>query len=98
MASPPPLRNPPQQEVRRQIDAQGNHHEIDEYVRPSRDGVLLVEEQATGPVHIQFRVPEIIDRHDDPGGEGLELPSATVVAQAPDRPQQQRRRNHVKQT
>ncbi len=60
--------------------------------------MLLVKEQSARPIHILLRAPEIIDRDDNPRHARLEFPSAPVIAKTPNRPQQQRRRYHVKQT
>ena len=60
--------------------------------------MLLVEEQPSGPVYILLRTPKIIDGHYDPRHPRLEFPSAAVITEMPDRPQQQRRSHDVEET
>src|SRR5579859_505686 len=59
--------------------------------------MLLAKEEAARPVDIVLGAPEIVDRNHDPGDQRCQFPSAAVVAQTPDRPQQQRRHGDVKQ-
>ena len=74
-----------------------HHDQIRQQIRPPRHHMLLVKKQSSRPVHILFRTPEIIDRHHNPRHQRLQLPSSPVISQPPDRPQQQRRRHHMKQ-
>ena len=59
--------------------------------------MLLVKEQAPRPVHILLGPPEVIYWHNHPRHQRLQLPSATVITETADRPQKQRRRDHMKQ-
>src|SRR5271166_3170640 len=59
--------------------------------------MLLVEEQAASPVHVHLGTPEIIDRYHNPRRQRLQFPSAAVVAQPPDRPNEHWRRGYMKQ-
>jgi len=60
--------------------------------------MLLMKEQAAGPVHVVSGSPEVVDGNYDPGHQRLTLPAPAVIAQSPNCPQQQWRRHYVKQT
>ncbi len=79
------------------VHEQRDHDQVPQQVKQAGHSVLLVEEEAARPVHIELRTPEIIDGDHHPGGERLVEPASAVVTQAPDGPQQQRRGDHVKQ-
>lgn len=59
--------------------------------------MLLAKEQASRPINVVLRPPEIVDWDHDPGRQCLQFPSALVIAQSPDGPQQEGRCDHVKQ-
>jgi|ERR1700685_486709 len=59
--------------------------------------MLFAKKKATSPVHVKLRTPEIIDGNHNPRGYRLKLPAAAVIAKTPQRPQQQRWRDHMKQ-
>jgi len=60
--------------------------------------MLFVKKEAAGPVHILLGTPEIVDRNYEPRHYCLDFPSARIITEPPDRPQQERRRHNVKQT
>src|SRR5208282_5397266 len=85
--SGPPL----QQQVGGEVYDQRDHDQVSEQVQQAGHSVLLAEERASCPVHVELRTPEIIDGNHYPSGQRLVEPSSAVVTQAPDGPQQQRR-------
>jgi hypothetical protein len=91
--SGPPLK----QQVGWKVYEQRDHDQVSQKVKQTGHSVLLAEEEAPGPVHVELRTPEIIDGNHHPGGQRLAEPSSAIIAQAPNGPQQQRRSDHVKQ-
>src|SRR6266404_3132598 len=91
--SGPPL----QQQVGGKVHDQRDHDEVSQQVKQAGHSVLLAEEGASSPVHVELRTPEIIKGNHHPGGQRLVAPSSGVVTQTPDGPQQQWRSGHVKQ-
>jgi hypothetical protein len=55
--SGPPL----QKQVAEKVHDQWDHDKVSQQVKQAGHSVLLAEEGATGPVHVELRTPKIID-------------------------------------
>lgn len=81
----------------RDIHAKRHGDEIASEVKESGNSVLLAEEQSASPVDVEFWMPEVVDRNDNPHHDGLKFPSPRIVTPFPERPEQQGRRDHVEE-
>src|SRR5438270_12234616 len=73
----------------RPIDQESDRYQICEKIKETRDNVLLPKKKAPRPIHIHLRAPEVIDGEHNPGHCSLEFPSAPVITEFANRPQQQ---------
>src|SRR5579862_5475010 len=88
---------PVKKQVRGKVNQQRHSDKISQQVHPCGNHLLFMEEQATCPVDIRLRPPEKIHRDHHPCHQCLQLPSASVVTQPPDRPYKKRWRRDMKQ-
>jgi len=71
----------------RPVNGDRRDDQISDQVEPARHYMLFVD-NAAGPVHVELRAPEITDRYEDAGGDGLPLPGAAIVSEAAHCPEQ----------